>query len=51
MLSPVVKGYKVRRILKFNKQVNSMKTELRDIFKFILCLKIEFTEHMKLKNN
>ena len=46
-LGSVVQGYKLRRVLKQNKQIASLRVECRDLMKFVACLKTELTENMK----
>lgn len=44
LLGAVIKGYKVRRILKFNKQLCQMRKELTDLVKFVTILRCEIKE-------
>jgi hypothetical protein len=44
-LGAVIKGYKVRRILKQNKAVSMLRVEYKDLLKFANSLKSELTEN------
>ena len=43
----LLKGYKVRRILRQHKVVSQLRVEYRDLIKFAFQLKEELADHMK----
>ncbi|CDW73376.1 UNKNOWN [Stylonychia lemnae] len=49
-LPAVIMGFKVRRIIRNNKQVNMLKAEHNDLMRFIFELKIELGEQIKSNN-
>lgn len=49
LLGAVIKGYKVRRILRQNKQLFQIKKELADLIKFVAILRNEIKEQGSTK--
>ena len=50
LLSAVIIGYKVRRILRQNKQLFQIKKELADLIKFVAILRSEIKEQAGTKS-
>jgi len=46
-LGALILGYKVRRVMHFNRQVSSLKIEIQELIKFITILRVEINENIR----
>ena len=46
-MGALIRGYKVRRVMQFNRQVNSLKIEIQELIKFITILRVEINENIR----
>ena len=46
-LGGLILGYKVRRVMQFNRQVSSLRIEIQELIKFITILRVEINENIR----